>query len=151
MDISFRIDGLDKIQNATRQVQVEVEKEIRKALFASAKRVEGEAKRSIAAGGKSGRVYKRGNVSHQASAPGEAPATDTGRLINSINPYQADTKLESTVIAGRGTVKYASWLEYGTKHIAARPFMFPSLEKSRQWTQERLAKAVRDAVTKPTR
>jgi hypothetical protein len=33
---------------------------------------------------KSGRTYKRGSKSHQASAPGEAPAIDTGNLVNSI-------------------------------------------------------------------
>src|SRR5262245_62766200 len=33
---------------------------------------------------KSGRVYKRGNRTHTASAPGEAPAIDTGFLANSI-------------------------------------------------------------------
>jgi hypothetical protein len=45
--------------------------------------IEGKAKIALS-GVKSGRRYKRGRRYHQASAPGEAPATDTGTLVNSI-------------------------------------------------------------------
>lgn len=148
MEFEFKVEGLDRIQTATRQVQESVEAELRKALFASAKHVEGEAKRAIAAGGKSGRVYKRRGVSHRASAPGEAPATDTGRLVNSVIAYPAAAELESTVVAGRGTVQYAAMLEFGTRNMAARPFLFPALERSKAWITERLAKAVRTAAAK---
>ena len=148
MDFSVKVEGLDKIQRATREVQKAVDDELRRGLFAAAKHVEGEAKRSIAAGGKTGRIYKRRTVVHRASAAGEAPATDTGRLVNSITSYPAGASLESTVVAGRGTVKYASLLEFGTRFIAPRPFMFPALEKSKDWIRERLAAAVRKAAAK---
>ena len=148
MDFSVKIEGLDKIERATREMQQSVAAEINKALFASAKHVEAEAKRSIVSGQKSGRTYKRRSVTHQASAPGEAPASDTGRLVNTITSYLNTSEGESTVVAGRGTVKYAAMLEFGTRHIAARPFMFPALEKSKGWIKERLAAAVRKAAAK---
>jgi HK97 gp10 family phage protein len=149
MDFSVKVEGLDKIGNASRQVQESISKEINIALFASAKKVEAEAKRSITEGGKTGRVYQKYNPrrTHTASAPGEAPASDTGRLVNSITAYPAHEG-ESTVVAGRGTVEYAAMLEHGTRHIAARPFMFPALEKSKDWIRERLASAVRKAAAK---
>lgn len=54
---------------------------------------------------------------HIASAPGEAPAVDTGTLIGSIQMVQ-----ESTLTAKVGTaVEYASYLEIGTRKMQPRP------------------------------
>jgi len=146
MDFSVKVEGLDKIQNATLAVQKAVEAELKKGLYASAKKVEGEAKRSITAGGKTGRIYKRRSVTHQASAPGEAPASDTGALVNrGFRVEPEDTSLSVAVIVG---TEYAKALEFGTTKMAARPFMFPALEKSKAWIAERLAQAVRTAAAK---
>lgn len=148
MDFSVKIEGLDKLDRAMKGVPEAIDKELKITLFSCAKHVEGEAKKSITAGGKTGRIYQRRTVTHQASAPGEAPASDTGRLVNSINSYLNGSKLESFVVAGRGLVKYAAMLEFGTRKMAARPFMFPALEKSKDWIRERLAAAVRKAAAK---
>lgn len=151
MEFSVQIEGLDRIGNATQQVRDNVAAEIRKALYASAQKVEAEAKKSIVSGEKTGRTYKRGGVLHKASAPGEAPASDTGRLVNSITSGVAPSGSESFVVAGRGVVKYARMLEFGTFKMAARPFLFPALEKSKAWITERLNKAVRIAAAKSIR
>ena len=50
----------------------------------AAKNIETRAKIKIQSPPKTGRIYRHGKVEHQASAPGEAPATDTGNLVNSI-------------------------------------------------------------------
>ncbi len=139
--MSFKVEGLDRIENAARRVRDEVAKELTKALYASAKKVEAEAKKSVLSGGKTGRVYTRRTVTHRASAPGEAPASDTGRLVNSINGTLAGTTAEVTASA-----RYSRPLEFGTAKMAARPFLFPALEKSRAWIQERLNRAVRTAA-----
>ncbi len=151
MDFSVKVEGLDRIAKATDRAAVEIQKEVHKALFAAGKKVEAEAKTSITAGGKTGRIYKRRTVTHQASAPGEAPASDTGRLVNSINTYLDKSDDSATVVAGRGTVKYAAFLEFGTRLIQARPFMFPALEKSKDWIRKRLADAVIQGAIKASR
>ena len=94
---------------------------IRKAAFS----IEREAKVSIQTGRKSGRVYTRVGRTHQASAPGEAPATDYGVLVNSIQ-----TKPESafSFVVGVGA-EYAAGLEFGTTKAAARPFLRPAVLK----------------------
>jgi hypothetical protein len=65
---------------------------------------------------------------HQASAPGQAPAVDTGRLIASIMPV---TKQET----GHATIavmcNYAEALDKGTTRMRARPFSEPAINKSR--------------------
>lgn len=86
--------------------------------------VEAAAKIAITTGTKSGRVYERpGGRSHRASAPGEAPANDTGILANSIRARE-EGRLTWRVSAG---ARYAAKLELGGERLAPRPFLAPSL------------------------
>jgi HK97 gp10 family phage protein len=146
MNLEVKIEGLDNIHKATQAMRDLAAKEVRLALAASGERVRGEAIKSILEGGKSGRVYKRGNIIHKASAQGEAPANDTGRLAGSISTYPNGT--EQTVVAGRGLAKYARLLEFGTSKMGERPFLQPALEKSKAWIIKRLNDAVVRAAMK---
>lgn len=90
----------------------------------TAARLEAEIKISYT-GRKSGRIYKRGSRTHQASAPGEAPAVDAGNLSNSTQWVQ-----ESRLRAVIGTsAEYAEVLEFGGVKMLPRPFMGPAFEK----------------------
>lgn len=66
---------------------------------------------------------------YQASAPGEAPASRTGRLRQSffatIEPSK-DGNSHNAII--RTSVLYADDLEYGTKRVAPRPYLRPVIE-----------------------
>ena len=92
--------------------------------------IEADAKLSIQTGPKTGRVYELYGPrrTHQASAPGEAPATDIGNLVNGIHTKPI-SKLESHVIS---SADYSADLEYGTTKMAARPFMTPATENNRE-------------------
>ena len=83
----------------------------------------------IEGGPKSGRVYRRGNVSHRASAPGQYPASDTGRLASSVKMVlPSPGKIEGQV----GTnVTHGKYLEFGTSKMAARPWLLPSFKKAK--------------------
>lgn len=73
---------------------------------------------------KSGRIYRRGNVAHQASRPDEAPATDTGNLVNSAYTKKlGDSDYETGF-----TAEYAAALEFGTAKIEPRPYLRPAVE-----------------------
>lgn len=165
MDFTVKVDGLERISKASDRVKAEVVKELEKGLSASAQRVRREAIDSIRKGQKSGRVYthyflmnkktkglfaaEKRDKPHRASAPGEPPASDGGRLISSITAHVNKislSKLESFVVAGRGVVKYARMLEFGTAKMGARPFMSPAYQRSKEWIKERLNKAVRTAA-----
>lgn len=76
---------------------------------------------------KSGKVYKRGTVSHQASAPGEAPANDLGRLANSGIPTLDNNQLVGTL---RFATSYAAALELGTVKMSPRPYLLPAFIKN---------------------
>lgn len=75
-----------------------------------------------------GRIYRRRGVTHQASAPGEPPAVDTGRHINSITTEYDQAQLAGTVVF---RAKYAAALEYGTSRMAPRPYARPALANMR--------------------
>jgi len=84
---------------------------------------------------------------HQASSPGQPPATDTGTLIASIESkmetYQLTSSHKASAVVWTEN-DYAKFLEFGTKKIEPRPFMTPALEKNRA----RFPKALGEAVIK---
>lgn len=102
-----------------------IKKIARKATFVAATKAHKEMARRIRVP-KAGRIYKRKSVIHRASAPGQAPANDTGNLIGSIHHIQGQDQggtVSSSVVV---TASYAKWLEYGTRRMAERPFVRPT-------------------------
>lgn len=106
-----------------------VRKGITDGLMAIALMAQGEAQKSILKGPKTGKIYKRGKKMHQASAPGEAPANDFGFLASQIN---CDVDEKNMVANLHSSAPYSASLEYGTRHIAARPFLRPAVDKIKQ-------------------
>ncbi len=86
------------------------------------------AKDKIQRGAKSGTTYEKYGPrrTHRSSSPGEAPATDTGGLVNSGFQEMDEGTLEVRV----GFAKfYAVFLEFGTRVMAKRPFLLPTVEE----------------------
>lgn len=77
-----------------------------------------------------GRVYRRGRVFHQASAPGMPPAVDTGRLRSSYT-WRTGEDVRGPYVEIGTNVEYAPWLEFGTRYMQARPHLRPAIEELR--------------------
>lgn len=101
-----------------------------KLVVAAAQETRNVAVNSIQRGAKSGKTYKKYNPrrTHTASAAGQAPASDTGRLASSIN---LDEKTSMNIEVGTD-LQYAAPLEFGTKHMSPRPFLSPAADKGRE-------------------
>jgi hypothetical protein len=92
---------------------------------------------------KTGRIYQRRGVKHQASAPGEAPASDTGRLAGS-----------GTVVADPGEMSaranwataYARRLEVGDDKIEPRPYARRALAEKTQAVEDVVAQQIGEAL-----
>ncbi len=114
-----------KVTPKTRSVLVTIPKQtilhkrgIQNAHYKIGQDVVDENRRLLNTGPKTGRLYRlSGGQRHQASAPGQAPATRTGRLARST-----DYKVHGwrTMTVGQ-EAPYAAFLERGTRRIAPRP------------------------------
>jgi HK97 gp10 family phage protein len=73
--------------------------------------------------------YRLGGNSYQhtVSAAGDAPNTDTGALVRSI---QIETKPDAIFVGS--SIEYSAALEFGTKRMQARPWLIPALESNRK-------------------
>jgi HK97 gp10 family phage protein len=90
------------------------------------------------------KAYKRGNHIHYASAEGNPPAIDTGRLVQSIT-HRIESNGDGSSIDGYvgSNVWYAKWMEGGTKIMPIpRPWLYPALDKNR----DKIKKLLGDAV-----
>ena len=87
-------------------------------------RTHANAVRGLQRGPKSGRIYKRGNITHQASSPGQYPASNTGRLVSSVEIEGIGTN----VVRVGTALTYGAYLEFGTSEMSARPWLTPSFE-----------------------
>jgi len=115
-------------ENRIPQVQAKLRRDPGEIVKKAISRIAAIAKESMAEP-KHGRLYRRGRVEHRASAPGEAPAIDTGNLVGSIR--------ERMTAAAIGRVEtsaeYAAPLEFGTPRMRARPFFRPAAEAVKDW------------------
>lgn len=138
-----QLNGTTELKRALAEFGINADKELADIVRGTAQNVRTHAIRSIQRGTKSGITYEKIDPkrTHRASAPGEAPATDTGRLANSI---QADIEGKSATVFTN--LEYAPWLEFGTRTIEPRPFMFPALEKERPAWNRRLDRIVDQAA-----
>lgn len=108
------------------------------------------AVRGIQRGPKTGRVYDtrfwtddqgrlrvgEPRVPHQASAPGQYPASDTGRLASNVR-FELPTPSNMTGRVGTN-ITYGAYLEFGTSRMAARPWLMPSFERAKAGVEKEL-------------
>ena len=80
---------------------------------------------------------------HTASKEGEAPNTDTGRLVSSIHVEAT----ENYVFVG-STLEYAGHLEFGTRSMGARPWLFPALEGNKKNIEKIIGQKIRETSAK---
>ena len=169
--IKMSVENTDAVYQALRKFGAKAENELERAVIATAFQVNEDVKKAVQGPPKTGHMYYRIpgdkymtirkdaidgpvvavfiasgkqnlSLTHRASAPGEAPATDTGGLVSSIY-FEQKTKL-STEIGSR--LPYAYWLEFGTKKIKPRPSWRPAVEKNTPLFQSLIEAAIRRAA-----
>jgi HK97 gp10 family phage protein len=141
--MTFKFSGVEEATKALEKVKEDLEKDMKEVLLGGGQLIRGEAVRSIQQGSKSGKTYKRYNPTrtHKASAPGEAPASDTGFLVSNIR-----VKEEKDVVQVRSEASYSKFLEYGTSKMLARPFLFPAFEKSKPKIAEVIFRKIKQSL-----
>lgn len=164
LTVGVKTDKLMKRISKMREQIPTIEKAVQVGVFKAALIVRNDMISRILKGPKTGHTYHRkgrgtrskskgtgrrgggGGVDHQASAPGEAPANDSGNLARSINVVAGrEGKISTAIIEIR--TEYALPLEYGTKDIEPRPFAYPALNDNKELITDTI-KAEVDAAIK---
>lgn len=124
--LKIEIKGVEEFNKAVNDVANGNKKELNKLLAEAAINTHSEAVKSIQQGGRSGAVYKRRSVTHQASSPGEPPKTDTGNLVTNITMEKTGN---AYTVGSRKGAPYGFWLEFGTSRMKARAWLQPAFDK----------------------
>lgn len=169
--IRLEIENIKEVQAAIKAIGEKAEANVAKAVMATGFAIEADVKRRIQNGPKTGFLYyripgprymtvRRGaedgpivaafravgkqNLSrvHRASAPGQAPATDTGTLVGSI--YAKPETALSIIVGSR--LPYAYYLEHGTRKIRPRKAWEPAVEKTRPMFARLIEEGLRKAA-----
>ena len=149
MQVQIKVSNIKKALKQLKTLQKDLEPDFQEIVKGGAQLIRGEAIKSIQSGAKSGIVYEKYNPrrTHRASAPGEAPASDTGNLVSKIIVRQ-DGKDKTNV---ESNAHYSAYLEYGTSKMEPRPFMFPAFEKSRKPIEQAVFKRVVKKIEEMTK
>jgi HK97 gp10 family phage protein len=141
--MKMQLTGTEELKRALREFGLQADRQIADIVRGTAQNVRSHAIKAVQRGRKSGDVYEKYQPkrTHRASAPGQAPATDTGALVRSI---QADIRGRDAEVSAN--VDYAVYLEFGTQDMEPRPFLFPALEKERPAWDRRLQRIVDEAA-----
>lgn len=122
--ISFKVTLSKDLQETYKVAHREVKAAMRDELKKIGVEGEERMKRSMQNTGKAHWFYRRPDGAiHWPSAPGYAPAIDSGRLFSSIVLDTADESIEIGSEEKSGFTDYAFWLNEGTSKMAARPFV----------------------------
>ena len=161
MTISVTIDGADELIAQLAKIGKQSGPAMTKIANATAIELKGNIIKKISGGTRTGHLYTHymatigGNVvpvrkrakPHRASAPGEAPKTDSGRLVGLVYFDKARGTFGSPTATVGSKLAYALYLEYGTRNMKPRPVWEPEAKKA----QAKFIKRVENYLSKVTR
>lgn len=147
MSVKVKISGIPQLQARFRALPEEVQIGAKEAVWIIILLIRNRAIAKIKGGSKSGRIYRRGQIVHQASAPGQSPATDTGTLVRSAKTEVEEAPEEITGTASF-LANYAKHLEFGTRNMAPRPFFGAALDSVRAEIVPAFVKSIKARLRK---
>ena len=119
--MSIDLNGL--VEKKLKAIDQEMRYRAPKAMRALRSAVTDKVMKGQRGGNTTGRSYR--STSCTASAPGEPPAVRSGNLRGSLvdGVSSESSKFLTVTIKTETGVKYAGYLEHGTKKMAARPYV----------------------------
>ena len=140
--VKLVLKGAEELERKLKAYEEAVLKEVDAVRIKFANRIAGTARKLIQGSPKTGQKYG----GHQASAPGEAPATNTGNLVrNIVVDVTAGSQTEVYVLS---KAPYSEFLEEGTLNMDPRPFFQPAIDLNKKKFRESLARAINSATRK---
>jgi HK97 gp10 family phage protein len=135
--LQVEIDGLSQLTRQLADLVGDAEAVMTETITRVVMDTRTNAVQGIQRGPATGAVRRDGS---RASAPGQFPMSDTGRLASSV---EFNLPTAGRLMGEVGTnVIYGRYLEFGTSRMAARPWLLPSFEKAKVGVEARLKKAI---------
>ena len=118
---------------------------VRRTVRITANEVRNTAIKSIVQNPRAGDTTTRYNPTRtiRISKEGDPPASDTGFLASNIHLVIDADQLGASI---ESRAKYSAFLEFGTRHMRARPFMQPALEQGKRKYKKMFKDAVRKGI-----
>ena len=118
---------------------------VRRTVRITANEVRNTAVTSITQNPRAGDSVTRYNPTRtiRISKEGDPPASDTGFLASNIHLVMDADQLGASI---ESRAKYSAFLEFGTRHMRARPFMQPALEQGKRKYKKMFKDAVRKGI-----
>lgn len=139
--INIEMDGISALSRQLAELAGDADAVMTEVVTNLAVDTQREAVQGIQRGPATGAVRPDGS---RASAPGEYPMSDTGRLANNV---VANLPTSGNISAEVGTnVQYGRYLEFGTSRMAARPWLLPSFNKAKAGVEAKLKRAIERAL-----
>jgi len=140
--MTVKLTGVRDFQTQMRKLGSSFNEAVENGVWVTAQEVRTYAIKSIqeASPGKPVKRQRqsgKGTRPHIAAAVGQAPNSDTGKLVASI----PTDKIESGYRVG-SNLPYATYLEFGTKKMGARPWLQPAVQANRKKLIENIQKVV---------
>jgi hypothetical protein len=150
--VTVRVMNKKEFERAMDRLPEAIRENVNMEIDDAALAVHALAVQSILSGAKTGRVYMKGklaNIKHISSAPGQAPASDTGFLASNIRVVstKAQNPNEPATVASKAV--YSKALEFGRKRgspMAPRPFMRPAFDTVVPAALKRIREAIRNGL-----
>jgi len=139
--INIEMDGIAALSRQLAELAGDADAVMTEIVTNLAVDTQQEAVQGIQRGPATGAVRSDGS---RASAPGEYPMSDTGRLANNV---VANLPTSGNLSAEVGTnIQYGRYLEFGTSRMAARPWLLPSFNKAKAGVEGKLKRAIERAL-----
>jgi HK97 gp10 family phage protein len=139
--INIEMDGISALSRQLAELAGDADAVMTEVVTNLAVDTQREAVQGIQRGPATGAVRRDGS---RASAPGEYPMSDTGRLANNV---VANLPTSGNISAEVGTnIQYGRYLEFGTSRMAARPWLLPSFNKAKAGVEGKLKRAIERAL-----
>lgn len=140
--IKVETSGIDRLTKQLSGAAKATESNIHDAVIKFAFLIDRKTKEKIQKGTRSGKTRRRRSIDHTASAPGEPPKTDSGRLVSSIRPV-IKGRMSAEVGSLSNIAVYGAMLEDGTKNMGARPWLEPTLRENESALQALFTTAIK--------
>lgn len=143
MTLRVSIEGNEALAAALREASQEVRASVAAEMASIGIGLRNDIVKRVQRGPATGRVRRNGT---RASAPGEAPMSDTGRLAGSIYFTEGYGKAKGVSVQVGSNLAYAAMLEYGTRKMQERPYFTPAAKKVRKTFTRRIEAAIKRAT-----